>query len=462
MKNTIRNTALSLALAAVCAVPVMAITANNTATSNTITASAEATFHEQVIAGIHYKCFNDDTAFVCGFDTDLTIARIPQFIYDGSRFYWVEAISAYAFKDAKALTAIDLSHAAYLTTIQAGAFKGASNLRSVTLSPAVTSVEYEAFMDCSSLESFDLNGSSLPYIEARTFKGCSSLSQFDLPGSVSFIGPEAFAESGITEIDVKGNVSCIREGAFRNCRQLKKLTIEPSQTPISLRSEAFKDCVNLLLADLDRDDTDTAIDVFYGCNPRTLPGDGLIMTGRGIPSFTRSMCEKLLKLWDIHYDPNATDEEKRAVLHELGTKLRAYAVYDNNGHRDLNCAPTVLSTRISICGGFTRSFYNLAVTMGFDPDDILIGGDGHCHGWNFVRFDGKWYSYDITNNGYYLADKEMYRNILLRFDNYDSSHEDSNLWGVDVKDYYGTINNSELGAEGFHKFYTLGLGEFAH
>lgn len=462
MKNKFKNTALSLALAAVCAVPAMAITANNTATTSAMTASAEAAFHETVIDGIHYYCYNDFTAFVCGFDTNLTTADIPAVINYGGRGFSVEAIAAYAFSNAQSLTTVDLSRARYLTTIQAGAFKGASNLTSVTLSPAVESVEYEAFMGCTSLASVDFNGSSLPYIEERTFRNCSSLSQTDLPDSVSFIGADAFENSGLTEITVKGGVSCIRERAFKDCTDLRELRVEPSDNSLSLRSEAFKDCVNLVLADLDREDIDTAIDVFYGCNPHDLAGAGLIMEGCGIPSYTASLSQKLIADWGMTYDPNGTTEEKKAALYRLGMKLRSYVTYDNNGHRDNNCAPTTLSTRRGICGGFARSFYNLATAMGFDPDDILIGGDAHCHGWNFVRFDGLWYSYDITNYGYFLTDNEMYANILTRFSGKSEAHTDSSYWVIDVKDYYGTVNNRDLGAEGLEFFSTVNPGPLAH
>ena len=464
-----KNVLSFLAVAAM-AVTAAAPLANNTSVFSVPTASAAYAYGETVIDGIHYNYY-DDTAVVTGIDSDLTNLRIPINIYVDVKYYYVREVEAYAFSGCKALQSVDFSHAKYLSAIKYGTFRGDYNLQKVTLSPYITYIDGEAFKDCSSLSSFDFNGNnSISYINYETFKNCTSLTAINFPSSVTAIGTNAFENSGILMLTIKGSINVIGTNAFKNCSSLRGILMTSSNddSVLTLESCAFYNCDALNSVILDRQNIDTAVDVFWGCNDTRYEEDGMVMTGQGIPSFTASISKKLVDNWNIHIYEYDSTEVKKEKLTNLAQKLRNYVSQGPgiNKHRDMNCAPTTLSTREGVCGGFTRSFYNLAVAAGFDSEDILIGGDGHCHGWNFIKMDGKWYNFDALHAKHFYTDAEYLAYIktfpLGKDEKVMSDrHLSSKDWVVDVDDFYGTKDNEKLGYKGNVPFRTLGLGERA-
>jgi hypothetical protein len=456
-----------LAVAAMAITPVAPLT-NNTSIINIPSVSAAYSANETVIDGIHYSFF-DDTAYVTGIDSDLTNVRIPINIYVDGRYYYVREVSTYAFNNALSLESIDFSHARHLTTVKYGAFKGASNLKTVTLSPYVTNIEASAFQDCTSLLTFDFNGNnSISSIDSETFKNCSSLLSINLPDSVSTIGYCAFENTGITKLAIKGGVDVIGASAFRDCNKLNAVYFSASDdnSTLKLKSYAFFNCDALDGVIFNRVDIDSDIDVFWSCNDTRDDQEGMKMQGQGVPSFTASISKKLVDSWDIHFDENDTEIEKVDKLIELGHKLHNYVRYafapdgTVTHHTDMNCSTTTLSTRIGVCGGYARSYYNLAVAAGFAPKDFLIGGDGHCHGWNFVRINGLWYNFDACHDFYFATDSQYCNHMSSNFGAV-SAHTSTYNWVVDVNDYYHTIDMFSLGAQGVQYFRDLGLGERA-
>lgn len=457
-----KKTILSiLAVAAMAVAPVAPLT-NSTSIINIPAVSAAYSANETVIDGIHYTFF-DDTAYVTGIDSNLTNVRVPINIYVDGRYYYVREISTYAFNNAYSLESIDLSHAKYLTTIKYGAFKGASNLKTVTLSPYVTSIESSAFQDCTSLRTFDFNGNnSIDSINSETFKNCTALSGINLPESVSTIGYCAFENAGIMKLSIKPGVDVVGTNAFKDCSKLDAITFAASDdnSTLKLQSGAFFNCDALNGVIFNRVSIDADVDVFWGCNDTRYDKEGMIMQGQGIPSFTASISKKIVDSWDIHFSENDTEIEKVDKLINLGHKLNKYVSYAGGKHRDQNAAPTTLSTKLGVCGGYARSYYNLAVAAGFDPEDFLIGGDGHCHGWNFVRINGLWYNFDACHDLYFATDSQYCDHMSSGYGAV-SAHTSSYNWVVDVDDFYGTADNTSLGAQGVKYFRYLNLGERA-
>lgn len=456
-----------LAVAAMAATSVAPL-ANNVSVVNIPSVSAAYSSNETVIDGIHYTFF-DDTACVTGIDTTLSNVNIPINIYVDGRYYYVREVSTYAFNNALSLESIDFSHAKYLTSVKYGAFMGASNLKTVTLSPYVTSIESNAFTDCTSLKTFDFNGNnSITSISSETFKNCTALSLISLPDSVSTIGYCAFENSGIKKLVIKGNVNVVGTGAFRDCSNLNAVIFAASDdnSTLKLQSYAFFNCDALDGVIFRRVDIDSDVDVFWGCNDTRHDQEGMRMQGQGVPSFTASISKKLVDSWDIHFDENDTENEKVDKLISLGHNLHDYVRYafapdgTVTNHTDMNCSTTTLSTKLGVCGGYARSYYNLAVAAGFDPDDFLIGGDGHCHGWNFVRINGLWYNFDACHDLYFATDSQYCEHMSSNF-GYVSAHTSSYDWVVDVNDYYHTVDRDALGSQGVKFIKDLDLGERA-
>lgn len=101
-----------------------------------------------------------------------------------------------------------------------GAFYNCSNLTSVTLPEATTSIGNVAFYHCTSLESINI-GENLQTIGARAFEGCSSLTGVELADGLTYIGEYAFAScSGLERVRIPASVTSVAQYAFYNCLNL--------------------------------------------------------------------------------------------------------------------------------------------------------------------------------------------------------------------------------------------------
>ncbi|MCQ2345573.1 MAG: leucine-rich repeat protein [Paludibacteraceae bacterium] len=104
-----------------------------------------------------------------------------------------------------------------LTSVGTDAFKGCTNLTSITLPNSITTIGVCAFAGCSSLTSIAIPD-SVTLIGLMAFNGCSSLSEVIIPNSVTMIGTKAFLGcSSLKSIDLPNSVTEIGEWAFYGC-----------------------------------------------------------------------------------------------------------------------------------------------------------------------------------------------------------------------------------------------------
>lgn len=117
------------------------------------------------------------------------------------------------------------------------------------------------------------------------FKGNQTIRSFYPPhcGYFTTIGNEAFADSSVEYVELFGSITTIGEGAFRNCLNLKTLTLPASLT--SIGEGALDGCNNLT-------------ELIVLCDPAILP-DGLL--------------DECFAHTTIYAAPNATDEEVRVL-----------------------------------------------------------------------------------------------------------------------------------------------------
>ena len=185
-----------------------------------------------------------------------------------------------------------------ITSIIYWAFRGHSNLISVTIPESVTSIGSEAFLDCTSLTSINVASGNPAYssvdgvlfnadqtvliaypagktnptysipasvttIERSAFLSCASLTGVTIPGSVTTIDDWAFAECGLTSVIIPDSVNSIGAAAFQNCAGLTNVTIPDSVT--SIGSSAFANCASLTSVTIPGGVARTGDSAFIGC-----------------------------------------------------------------------------------------------------------------------------------------------------------------------------------------------------
>ncbi len=120
---------------------------------------------------------------------------------------------------------------ANVTSIASEAFAGSRRLQSVSIPNAVTTIESNTFSECSSLSDVSFGENSvLKRIEESAFNGLTSLKSITLPESLEYIGPYAFAGSGLTSITIPDNVVEVGHRSLQSCGSLTSIIMGEGMT----------------------------------------------------------------------------------------------------------------------------------------------------------------------------------------------------------------------------------------
>ena len=82
-------------------------------------------------------------------------------------------------------------------------------------------------------------------IDKQGFKDATSLGRLVIPRSVTLIGDEAFAGSGLVSINIPDNVTTIGARAFYNCTELRAVNFGENIELLTIQEETFKGCTEL-------------------------------------------------------------------------------------------------------------------------------------------------------------------------------------------------------------------------
>jgi hypothetical protein len=111
-------------------------------------------------------------------------------------------------------------------SVPKSALNNKTSLKSVVFANSITSISYESFLSCSSLESVILP-SNLLFIDGRAFGYCN-LTSISLPSTLQSIGNYAFATNNIPNVEIPASVQSIGSGVFYQNRLLKEINVNPS------------------------------------------------------------------------------------------------------------------------------------------------------------------------------------------------------------------------------------------
>ena len=263
--------------------------------------------------------------------------------------YNVTSIESDAFRNCSSLTSITIPENSRLTSIGGSAFRHCSSLTSITIPSSVTSIGNHAFFDCSSLTDITIP-ENVTTIGEGAFRGCSSLRTITIPENVTSIESDAFYNcSNLTDITLPEGVTSIGEYAFNKCSRLTTITIPSSVT--SIGKGAFYDCSSLSSFTIPSSVISIGSYAFDGCSSLT----SIIIPSSvtSIGEFTFAFCSSLTSI----------------IISPSVTSIGSYAFYECSSLR----AITILSGVTSIG---ERAFYNcsnLSLVINLSALNILKG-----------------------------------------------------------------------------------------
>lgn len=154
-----------------------------------------------------------------------------------------------------------------VTAIGDGAFRGRTNVISITIPDGVTEIGDSAFSGCNNLTGITIPN-SVTKIGVSAFKNCYKLAGITIPDNVTKINNNTFYNCiGLTSITIPDSVTEIGASAFYNCFKVVDITLPDSVTEIS--SYTFSNCVSLTSITIPDGVTEIGDFAFYKCTGLT-------------------------------------------------------------------------------------------------------------------------------------------------------------------------------------------------
>lgn len=126
-----------------------------------------------------------------------------------------------------------------------GSYINDTNLTSIYMGSAVTSLGTKAFQGCTSLSEI-LLPPNISSIGTSAFQNCTSLTSIIIPERVTVINSSAFYNSGLTSIVIPDTVQRIDPTVFTDCSSLASITIPDSVR--SIDHGCFARCTSMTTA----------------------------------------------------------------------------------------------------------------------------------------------------------------------------------------------------------------------
>ena len=186
--------------------------------------------------------------------TDLTSVTIPQS---------VGSIKSAGFRDCTSLTSVSIPNRTF--TLGNRAFMGCTSLETIHLTIHITSLPDSLFYGCTGLTTMNLfNNYHIETVGNEVFSGCTSLSSISMPGRVQSYGRGVLRGcTSLEYISLRGSVKEIAPAMFSGCTSLTTVVIPDSITAIG--DSVFSHCTALTSIDLP-DSLETVGDyAFYYC-----------------------------------------------------------------------------------------------------------------------------------------------------------------------------------------------------
>ncbi len=272
---------------------------------------------------IVFEGFVDDNGDRYTIDKKELLRAFPRDIEDYKFSERPTTIGAEAFKGYSQLKTISIPHS--VTKIRESAFIRCYNLTSISTPGSITLIRSFIFDIKNTLTSIDIIGDNAIYsngllcskeggliialpliikdhivipsyvtsIEESAFSGCKNLTSIIIPDTVASIGCSAFNGCyNLKSIAIPASVATIKKMTFSGCRSLARVVIPDSVTTIG--EKAFNDCYKLNSIDIPNSVTLIGELAFYGCRSLTSITIPDSVTSIGMHAFLN--CESLTSI----------------------------------------------------------------------------------------------------------------------------------------------------------------------
>ncbi len=152
-------------------------------------------------------------------------------------------ITEYIGPDSKAVVDIpERIDGKSVTVIGEAAFSEHTGFNEIVIPQSVSEIGETAFQGCTGLSKINLPD-KITAISDSLFRGCTSLKTIHLSENVTNIALYAFAESGLEEITIPGNVVNMGIQAFGDCHSLRKVVLSNGIPYVGI--DSFNGCTSL-------------------------------------------------------------------------------------------------------------------------------------------------------------------------------------------------------------------------
>ena len=295
-----------------------------------------------------------------------------------------------------------------ITKIGANAFNQCTALTTIKLPAELKTIDAQAFRTCINLATVDY-GTKVETIGDGAFWYTRALKKFFFKGSVKTLGADAFRESGLTCVHLKGDMTIGKE-AFMDCTSLKYVEFPATSSatqPLTYVAEGmFAGCTSLPFITLPSTVTEIKTKAFDGCSslkyvnilaasPATLGANAFPTTAGVYVKPSKLSAYQANAAWNV-YSPKDTYEQTLATKYASFDHDFPVSFVAKNGHEALEAYVGPSTYRVTQPTKVQKILKMIKVTSTAANEGVLLKGEV-----------GRTYTYQIaeTDPGLYTGNR---------------------------------------------------------
>lgn len=334
-----------------------------------------------------------------------TVTKVDDFAFFGSKLATLKigtglktiGSSAFAYTPIKSLTI-----PGNVKTISGSAFTECKKLTTLTLKNGITTINSAAFSECTALKAVTIPN-SVTKLGSSAFSGDTALTTVILGNKIPTIEEFTFISTAIKEIAIPDSVKSIDEGAFWNCKSLKKMTIGAGLEDLNLYS--MTNCDNL-----------TNITVSK-TNKKFTAANGMIYTKNKktvylapATSFKPTFLTTTTKIGDEAFNSNST--VRNVNIPKTVTEI-GYSAFWNCDKLTKVTIPSSVKTISSAAFGNCRNLISITIPKSVTKiDDFAFVYCGNLKNVYYAGSEEEWNQIEISDEIFWWNDQNGNKELL--------------------------------------------------